>query len=170
VIHPYLLEPSGIGFTTYVIGHVDPPGALRTFKLERIQEASLTDQLFTIPTDFSGLDVLQSAWSIIYGEALIEIVLRFHPSVVDRVLETQWHTSQHTQRDPEKPGYLIWSVQVADTVDIMPWIRGWGADVEVLAPEELRQEVAGEAARLARIYGADQNREQDEGYQRLFGE
>ena len=34
-----------------------------------------------------------------------------------------------------------------------PWIRGWGADVEVLAPKHLREELSQEARRVARIYG-----------------
>ncbi len=34
---PYLLEPSGIGYTIYFIGQSDPPGALRTYKLERVR-------------------------------------------------------------------------------------------------------------------------------------
>ena len=36
---PYLLEPSAIGRTFYAIGYSNPPGALRTYKLERIEHA-----------------------------------------------------------------------------------------------------------------------------------
>lgn len=165
---PYLLEPSAIGFTTYVIGRGDPPGDLRTYKLERITEAKLTNEPYSIPDDFPGLEILRSAWSIIHGEPTVEVVLRFHPSVVDRVLETRWHPSEQKVYDPDNPGFLIWSAQVADTTDMLPWIRGWGADCEVLAPPELRDTVTGEAARLARIYGAGQG--QSESYRRLFGD
>ena len=42
--HPYLLEPSAIGNTIYAIGHSDPPGALRTYKLERIAQAEMSDE------------------------------------------------------------------------------------------------------------------------------
>ncbi len=152
-IHPYLLEPSAIGFTTYVIGYSSAPNALRTYKLERIQTATLTNKTFTIPADFPGLEILRSAWSIIYGEETVEVVLRFHPSVIDRVLETRWHPSEQKVSDPDCPGWLRWSAQIADTTDMMPWIRGWGADVEVIAPEELRDTMKGEARRLAERYG-----------------
>ncbi|HWE62460.1 MAG TPA: WYL domain-containing protein, partial [Chloroflexota bacterium] len=67
-VHPYLFEPSGIGRTIYVIGHVTPPGALRTLKLERIQHAQLTDEPFTIPTDFDGAALLARAWGVMYGD------------------------------------------------------------------------------------------------------
>ncbi|HEC24356.1 MAG TPA: WYL domain-containing transcriptional regulator [Chloroflexi bacterium] len=171
-VRPYLIEPSAIGFTTYVIGRGDPPGALRTYKLERILEARLTGDSYSIPADFPGLEILRHAWSIIHGEELVEVVLRFHPAVVDRVLETRWHPSEERYEDPDRPGYLIWRAQVADTTDMLPWIRGWGSEVEVLAPPDLREYLAGEAARLARLYGAPHSADDGEDglYNLLFGE
>jgi CRISPR-associated endonuclease/helicase Cas3 len=150
---PYLLEPSAIGFTTYVIGHSSLVNKLRTYKLERIREAALTRQVYSVPADFRGLDVLRSAWSIIYGEELITVVLRFSPPVRKRVMETRWHPSETKEDDPDKPGHLRWSAQVADTLDMLPWVKGWGADVEVLEPEELREALMGEAKAMAETYG-----------------
>jgi len=43
-------------------------------------------------------------------------------------------------------------VRVAHTLEMKPWIRGWGPDCEVLAPEELRKEVAEELAEAAKVY------------------
>ena len=150
---PYLIEPSAIGFTTYVIGHSQLVNAIRTFKLERIQAAALTRQDYAIPPEFRGLDALKSAWSVVYGEHLIEVFLRFSPRVLKRVMETRWHFSEDKHADPDKPGYLIWRAQVADTLDMLPWIRGWGADCEVLEPKELRETLMGETRAMAEKYG-----------------
>ena len=150
---PYLLEPSAIGMTTYAIGHSSLVNAWRTYKLERIREAALTRQEYSIPADFPGLDILRSAWSIIYGDELVQVRLRFSPEVHRRVMETRWHPSEEKRDDPERPGYLLWSAQVADTLDMLPWIRGWGAEVETLEPRELRDVMIGEARRLAVAYG-----------------
>jgi CRISPR-associated endonuclease/helicase Cas3 len=49
---PYFIEPYAVGQTTHVIGWREPPGALRTFKLERVQRVELTDESYTIPDDF----------------------------------------------------------------------------------------------------------------------
>ncbi|MGB4678226.1 MAG: WYL domain-containing protein [Aggregatilineales bacterium] len=152
-VHPYLLEPSAIGYTTYIIGYSSQPDALRTYKLERVREARLTGESYSIPPDFPGLEILRHSWSIMLGEELVEVVLRFHPSVVDRVNETRWHPSERKEADPDRFGWLRWTAQVTDTTDMLPWIRGWGADVEVLAPEELRIEMMGEARRIAERYG-----------------
>jgi hypothetical protein len=46
---------------------------------------------------------------------------------------------------------------------MLPWIRGWGGDVEVLAPPALRDRLRGEARRLARTYGWDVYRREPTG-------
>jgi len=148
---PYLLEPSAIGHTTYAIGYSDPPGALRTRKLERIQQAELTRQSFDVPADFPGLEILRSAWSVIFGEELVEVRLRFSPRAAERVRETRWHPSE--QVEPAEDGGCIWTARVADLTDILPWVRSWGADVEVVGPEELREELVREVRKMARVYG-----------------
>lgn len=47
---------------------------------------------------------------------------------------------------------LIWRAEVAEPQEMVPWIRGWGADVEVLAPERVRESLMSETARLADLY------------------
>lgn len=150
---PFLLEPSAVGFTTYAIGHSSVVNGWRTYKLERIRSATLTRQEYRIPADFPGLGILQSAWSIIWGEKVEKVILRFSPAVYERVMETRWHPSEEKKDDPDKPGHLRWVAQVADTLDMLPWIRGWGADCEVLEPKELKETLMGEAKAMAERYG-----------------
>lgn len=148
----YLLEPSPIGFTTYLIGHSSIVDKWRAYKLERIESVRLTKEEYALPPDFPGLEILRNAWSIVMGEETVRVVLRFSERVKARVLETRWHPSQQTRDDLEKPNSLLWEVQVADTLDLLPWIRSWGADVEALEPERLRDELMKETKRLAHVY------------------
>lgn len=148
---PYFIEPYAVGQTTHVIGWRDPPGAIRTFKLERIQRIELTDREYTIPEDFDPREKLADAWGIWYTEAEpVEVVLRFHPRVAHRVRETQWHRSEQVTEQPD--GSLLWQALVAEPQEMVPWIRGWGADVEVVEPSVLRDRMMGEARRLAEAY------------------
>jgi predicted DNA-binding transcriptional regulator YafY len=148
---PYLVEPSGVGYTIYFIGWCDEIGDRRTFKLERIRSAELTDEPFTIPDDFDGPALLRSAWRIMYGEEgkAAHVKLCFSPSVSKRVRETRWHPSEQTS---ETEHGLIWEADIGDTTEIAPWVRGWGSDCEVLEPEELRQSLIVETRRLMRVY------------------
>lgn len=155
---PYFLEPSAVGYATYAIGYREPPGALRTFKLERIQRAELTEECYEIPEDFDPGELLKSAWGIWYGEeAHTEVQLRFSPRAAERLKESTWHSSERVE-DTEDGG-CIWMGYVAEVQEMVPWIRGWGSDCEVLAPEELRDMMIGEARRLARVYGWAVHRE-----------
>ena len=149
---PYFIEPYAVGQTTHVIGWREPPGALRTFKVERIQRIELADKSYAIPEDFDPHEKLADAWGIWYTEAEpVEVVLRFHPRVAHRVRETRWHRSEQAEEQPD--GSLIWRARVAEPQEMLPWVRGWGADVEVLEPRELRERMVGEARRLAESYG-----------------
>jgi CRISPR-associated endonuclease/helicase Cas3 len=142
--------PSGIGHTLYFIGFSDPPGELRTYKLERIRSAALTDDTFKVPDDFDGAALLQQAWGVMYGkDEPIHIKLRFSQFVGRRVRETTWHMSQTLT---DMPQGLIWEADIGDITEIRPWIRGWGADCEVLEPIGLRDEMIREVRRLALTY------------------
>ncbi len=67
--------------------------------------------------------------------------------VAHRVRESVWHSSQELTDLPG--GRLIWRAQIAEPREMFPWIRGGGADVEVLAPAELRQRIAEEVRAMA---------------------
>jgi CRISPR-associated endonuclease/helicase Cas3 len=148
----YLIEPSAIGYATYAIGYSSLPNARRAYKLERILNAQLTRESYIIPPDFPGLAVLRNAWSIIIGDETAPVVLRFSPRVRERVLETQWHPSQTISDDPDRPGYLRWTAHIADTTDMLPWVRGWGSDVEVLQPLSLRENISADLFAAATTY------------------
>lgn len=154
---PYFIEPYAIGQTTHAIGWREPPQAMRTFKLERIQRIELLDDTYTIPDDFNPRELLAHAWSIWYTEAEpVQVVLKFHPRVARRVQETHWHQNEELIEQPD--GYLLWRAWIAEPQEMLPWIRGWGADCEVLEPEVLRDELKAEARRLARMYGWEVHR------------
>jgi proteasome accessory factor B len=149
-VHPYLLEPSMQTHALYLIGHDEGPNALRTFKVERILDLSVTPQRFDPPNADMLARSLRKAWDIISDQDAVDVDLRFTPAVAVRVAETVWHPSQ--AHEPEPDGSLRWRANVAGTQEIRLWILSWGDEVEVLAPAELRADVAQTHARAARRY------------------
>jgi predicted DNA-binding transcriptional regulator YafY len=144
------------------MGHSTPPDEFRTFKLERIEQAELTDIPFELPADFNGITLLEKAWGVMYGEEEpVMVRLRFSPWVTKRVKETLWHPTQVITDTPEG---CEWVATIGDTVEIANWVRGWGADCEVLEPPQLRAHLLKEARRLAHLYGVAQahSSEQDD--------
>ncbi len=152
ILKPYFIEPNAIGQSTYVIGERDPEGDLRTLKIERIERVELLDTRYTIPEDFDATSLLASAWGIwLSDHDPVEIRLRFSSKVARRVCETRWHTSERI--DELDDGGLLWTATVAEPREMLPWIRGWGAEVEVLSPPEVRDMLVEELRRLDQLYG-----------------
>jgi predicted DNA-binding transcriptional regulator YafY len=138
-VRPYLIEPSLQTHALYLIGWDETREAIRTFKIERIRDVSLTPDPFPAPEP--GLI-----------EGMFErAVLRFSPAVATRVREARWHPTETVSEEPD--GSMSWRATVAGTIEIRLWILSWGDAVEVVAPAELRADVAATHARAAASYG-----------------
>lgn len=151
VIAPYALEPTPSGI--YVIGHDDWANDIRTFKLDRLETAVVTPRKFKVPEAFDLEAHLASGWRIMAGETICEVVLQFTPEVTPHIFERQWHPTQKLER-LESGGCLL-TVSVAQPQEMQPFIRSWGAQVKVLAPEWLRDQIAAELHLASTQYKAD---------------
>ena len=148
---PYFIEPYAIGQAVHVIGYREPPGALRTLKVERIERIELTLQKYSIPEDFDSAELFKYAWGIWFTEEKpVEVVLKFSPRVAHRVGETRWHRTEQVERLND--GSLLWRALIAEPQEMRPWIRGWGADCEVIEPQSVRQKIIEETQSLYRLY------------------
>lgn len=150
VVHPYLIEPSLQTHALYLIGWDETRGALRTFKIERIRDVSVTPRTFEPPEPGLLEHDLRRAWDIIADQPPTDVVLRFDAAVASRVGETTWHPTQ--QLEPAPDGSLIFRATVAGSIEIRLWILSWGDAVEVLEPPDLRADVAATLRRAVDRY------------------
>jgi predicted DNA-binding transcriptional regulator YafY len=141
-VHPYFLEPDAALRSVYLIGFDEPANALRTYKVERIRSATLTQDRYEIPEGFDPDRWLANSWGIWSSDSTPpeRVRLRFDASVAHRVREAVWHRSQELTELPD--GGVELTVTVAGTIEIRPWILSWGDGVEVLEPPSLRQAIA----------------------------
>ncbi len=150
-ISPYLIEPSIWSDSVYVIAQSDFNDQTFAFKMDRILSAFLSGETFDIPESFDDEQLLKHAWGIWYADRdPVTVRLRFSPAVTRRVKESIWHPLEKVE-DIEDGG-CIWSADVAEWREMLPWVRGWGADCEVLEPKELREALTREAQSLAELY------------------
>ena len=149
---PYFIEPYAVGQTTHVTGVQGPHQQRITFKLERIERIEAFHERYALPADFAPQAQLKDAWGIWYTDSEPVLVqLKFHPRVARRVRETRWHRSETVTEQAD--GSLLWEAKIAEPQEMLPWIRGWGADVEVIGPADLRETLMGEARAMAELYG-----------------
>jgi proteasome accessory factor B len=143
-VDPYKLWYVNSGL--YMVGHDHRENALRTFAVERIQSAKLTNRRFEIPPDFNFEEFQKTAFNVIWGEPQ-EVKIRFSPSQAPYIRERTWHPSQ--QIENEARGALILTLKVADMDEVKRWLIGFGSEATVLKPEELRGVIMAECRRLA---------------------
>ena len=148
---PYAVIPYTAGNTLYAVGGCDERNEIRVFRLDRIKIAEVLKESYEIPCDFSVYDYFKDAWGIWRNEmGTSTVILQFSRKVSQRVQETQWHHNQKITMNAD--GTVNWQAEIEEPREMLPWIRGWGADVEVLAPASLRQLLIDEVGRMYEKY------------------
>ena len=151
VIDPYFIEPSPVGYACYVIGYDHLRRDIREFKVERIERAGLLETTFVLRDGFDPYAFLEHSWGIMGGEEVVDVALRFSEKVRYRVRESDWPGVVDVSDEPD--GGCSMRLRVKHTLEMKPWIRSWGPECEVLAPEELRREIAAEMIAAGKVYG-----------------
>jgi predicted DNA-binding transcriptional regulator YafY len=125
---------------------------IRNFSLDSIRSADVIEKKAREVSHRSMDEVLGPGYGIFSGRHLQHAVLRFTPERARWVAQETWHAKQ--KGEIEADGSWRLEFPYADHRELIMDILKFGADVEVLAPPELRQRVADEAARLTRLYAA----------------
>ena len=78
-----------------------------------------------------------------------EVVLRFRPPSANFVGEEVWHPAQQLHWEPDDT--LLYRVWVVITTELQRWVYHYGRDVEVLAPDHLREWILAAAGSVAAL-------------------
>ena len=152
-VDPYFIEPSPVGYACYVIGYDHLREEIREFKVERIERATLLETVYEIRVGFDPYDFLDHSWGIMGGDEFVEVILRFTAKVAYRVRESDWPGVVDVADEPD--GGCLMRLRVKHTLEMKPWIRGWGPECEVLAPEDLRREISADMIAAGRVYESE---------------
>lgn len=152
VIEPYWFEPAILSDGTYLIAHSRTRDDLRTFKTDRIHAVRFLDETYQRPDELGVLQLLKHSWGIWYGQENIHQVfeLRFPPHVANRVLEQVFHPNE--EKVLQSDGSVLWRAKLAGELEILSWVRSWGPDVQVLAPEGFKQRIIADLRHALTIY------------------
>lgn len=151
----YFIEISRTNLAAYAIGYERSfHQRVLTFKLSRMQRVRLLNQHYTIPEDFDPRAYLSTAWGVIgtSGGPTVEVRLHFNAEAARRIDEGGYPNLEVTSRHSDGSidvRILAGSDSSGFPLEILPWVQSWGAKVEVLAPEALRQRWLEEAMQVA---------------------
>ena len=126
----------------YVVGHCETSEAVRVFRLDRIEGVELTTEPFVRPEGFS-IDSVVRDDMVFQGDPPMSMKVRYSPRIAKWIAE---HETGEVQED----GSYVVEHPVADVQWAVRHVLQYGPEAEVLAPEELREEIV---ARLRAIEG-----------------
>jgi predicted DNA-binding transcriptional regulator YafY len=122
----------------------------RKFYLARMTDLQVLDQDFEPRPESQWRPLLDSAFGLFQGGPAIPVTLRFCPFRARWIKHQQWHPEQCVVEHPD--GCLDLTVPVTDFREIKMQILQFGADVQVISPEALRQEVRDEIDKMGGLY------------------
>ena len=125
---------------------------LRSFSIDAITALQVTDAAALEVEEAELNRQLESGYGIFSGVATRQARLRFRPEIARWVSRETWHPQQVSDYDDE--GYYLLSVPYSQDTELVMEILKYADEVEVLAPEELRQRVA-QRAEATRAQYAD---------------
>lgn len=126
------------------------------FKLVRMTNVQLLDETYEVPEDFDPEAELRGSFGILVGEE-IWVTLRASTSAAPRLREMAG-PGLVIESDTPEGGVIARRRGTVDTtgraLELVPWILGWGPDVEVLEPASVREAVAEALRRAAGMYAS----------------
>jgi predicted DNA-binding transcriptional regulator YafY len=139
----YFIEPTPSG-GLYAVGYDTLAQRIHALNVRQIKRAKPLQITYEIPPATQILPFLANTWGISFHDELqTQVVLVFSAAAAPRITERIWHESQQLELLPD--GRCQLKLSVASWRDMLGWIRSWGAQVEVLAPQVLRDVLAAEA-------------------------
>ncbi|MGA2026436.1 MAG: YafY family protein [Syntrophobacteraceae bacterium] len=123
----------------------------RKFYLSRIDSLETLPATFDVRPREQWASQLEGAFGIFQGAASIPVTLRFNAFRARWVREQLWHPAQEVRETAD--GGIELSFPVADFREVKMMVLQFGADVHVLIPEALRDQICDEVARMRELYG-----------------
>lgn len=131
--HPYHLLEHKKGL--YLFCHSIEHGKIITLAVERIKKIKLTGKTFEPDISLDFKSYANSGFGIFSGKAE-PVELIFSKDVAKYIKERRWHPTQRI-RDM-KDGRVKLSFKACVDFELIHWVRGFGSDVDVVRPKELK--------------------------------
>ena len=138
------VAPYGVlsGMRKYLVGashdHVGRP--LRSYRLDAVISASVSDSSFTRPEDFDLQSYANRAFGVYQNDAEFgEVIWRFKPEAAEQARGYLFHPNQIVEDMSD--GSVLVRFSASGHLEMCWHLYSWGDKVEVVAPEKLREMV-----------------------------
>jgi len=134
--NPYLLEIKEGCY--HVVGYCHMRKAERDLRVSRIKSVVMTKDTFTRPENFYE-NYKRKCFNMLSSQDKIKLKLKFRGDAARFVTEYEKDKADSIKELGE--GFIIFERETTMTPEITKWVLGFGAQVEVIEPTELREEI-----------------------------
>lgn len=138
----------------YVTGLVDDVngGRIRTYALDRMQDAKLSDGTFSIPAGFDHDSYVCDSFGVIFNNGPVyKITLKASIERAKYLRDLPLHHSQREVMNSDTS--VLFSYRMRLSHDLVQEILSYGNDIEVIEPRELRIMIIDELQQSLKVYG-----------------
>lgn len=136
----------------YLLGRSPYKNKMMIYALDRIQELQVTDEKFELPTTFNAYDFFSEYFGVVIDNEICSkrVKLKVASYQANYIRAVPLH---HSQKEVERnENYSIFELWLRPSDDLTREILWHGEAIEVLAPLELRKEVANKIENMSRKY------------------
>ncbi|MDO8476193.1 MAG: WYL domain-containing protein [Candidatus Rokubacteria bacterium] len=123
----------------YCVGFSHEHRHVINLAVDRIHDLQPTSESFEIDPTFDPKRLEAEAFGVSWEDP-IEVVVRFSADQAPYVKEREWHPSQRLK--DLRDGGVELTFKAGGEFEIIRWVLGWGAAVEVVRPLSLRRAVS----------------------------
>ena len=121
-----------------------------TFHAGRVRSLEVLAQSFETVADFDATERIQTMLGAEAGDELLSVAIRFDDYQACFIRDREFHPSQQIEELVD--GGIILRFQTSSWGEVTRFILQYGSHAEVLAPDELRDEIAREVQNMTRLY------------------
>lgn len=148
IVEPYFIIFRGRAF--YFVAFCRMRNDFRTFRIDRVLDVKISNETFAKRKDIDPESYFEGSWGLFSGEP-VEVVVKFRGAAARVVLSGTHHPSESIERIGEDE--VLYRVVTRGLEEIQRWLLGFGSDVEVVSPPQLRENLARIGDYLLSTYG-----------------
>jgi predicted DNA-binding transcriptional regulator YafY len=149
-----VVDPYGFivnGGRVYCVAYDQAKHSMRTFAVDNVSDLVVTAQTFTKPLNFSVKDFAASSISgVLTSSEVAEVRVRFASRVAKAAIAARIVEDRAVSRKAD--GSVEIAYRVSDVDELARWVLGWGAEAEIVSPENVRSRVRMLIAEIAAKY------------------
>ena len=126
----------------YVLGYIKELDALRNIALDRLLEMTITEQSFELPESFNAEKYYENTVGIFVNDDLspVKVKLKAYGYQIEYLRSLPLHKSQR-EATSKYGEFCVFEYKLCLTPELSSQIMAMGENVEVLEPQELREEI-----------------------------